>query len=178
MVPAPSKPENPAILPRAPDITATSTKAPPIPAKPILISFHFIPAKTAKALAILPRALAPSTNVIAPTNPLSPASFPSNPETTASSVKTPPIPDNPRAISPQDILPTSTKASAISPRALAPSTITAAPIIPDNPPIFPTAIITALNTARAAPIATSERDIPPQLILPNLVRASAISSID
>ena len=95
IVPAPSNPENPAIFPRAPLIPATSSRAPPIPTRPLAISFHFIDANFLRPSA---NSLSELTTIfieIAPNILEKPPNLPIILFTAPISARAPPIPTRP-----------------------------------------------------------------------------------
>ena len=111
--PAPNIPDSPAILPKAPDMPATSASAPPIPVSPFAISFQDIPPNCFNAFPRSPSPLIRITIVSEPNIPDKPDSLPRTPAAIATSVSAPPIPESPRPISLQDMLPNCLSESAI-----------------------------------------------------------------
>ena len=174
---APTRPDNPATLPRTPEITANSVSAPAIPVNPRAISPHVSNPISVSAEAMLARDLDASTITKDPTNPDNPASLPRDPETTANSVSAPPIAVKPRAISPQDIPPNSVRAPDISSRDCTSISIPILPTRDLNPPTFLSMFNVATSSPIAKPIAVKPLLISPQDNDPSSERDLAIDFI-
>ena len=170
---APKMPENPASLPSKPEITESSTRAPPIPTRPRLTSSQDIFPNLLSALAMGNRDFPMTETATAPTTLDKPASLPRVPETTATSVRAPPIATRPRLTSSQDIEPNIFRASAIL---LSDCTAINKEALPTMD-FFPLNLSRRYNvptsSARAPPIATRPRAISSQERPANLDKAFA-----
>ena len=165
--------ENPASLPKAPDIPATSNKAAPIPTKPLPISGQFIPpnienddAKSVKLFITVDIPIAANIDE-------NPAIFDKRPIMKDISPRATPIPIKPLVMLPQDNFPISDMAFAILDKDKV--MISKANPLPTDfkPEILLNTFMVALNSINAPSIPIRPLIISPHFILPNLDRALA-----
>ena len=170
--PAPNIPAKPAIAETAISAPLTSTRAPPIAARPLPISSHCIAPNFTRAFARSSRPWITMRIPVAPNILENPDIFPAAIVTPVTSVSAPPIAARPLPISSHCISPNFFRASA---RSLKPWTRISMPRLPNidlKPPNFCKMAIAATSSPKAPPIPTKPRAISPQESAPNFVNAS------
>ena len=133
-----------------------------MPTKPRAISSQDKTPILLSVSAMLPRVPTAILKVSAPIKPPKPARLPNKPDTTANSVKAPPMPTKPCVISSQDISEKLANEDCNLARDCTPSTKVLAPTKPFKPASLPRSPVTTATSPKAPPIPTKPRVISPQ----------------